>query len=158
MTPFQIKCPWKIRESELMACSRHLGKILVKMSVGSHGCPHSGALWSNPKGKLQLVFSHISKTRRPGLLLCLVVRRGKKMVSFFLLSLQLVCVFIVLLERVVHSKSVSKCPVFTSCLWAGWALRCPNGPVRCCHSLSHHTDPGGEERQQDVKNSSRQSF
>lgn len=35
MTPFQIKCPWKIRESELMARSRHLGKVPVKTRVKS---------------------------------------------------------------------------------------------------------------------------
>lgn len=36
------------RESELMACSRHLGKVLVKMRVGTHGVPHSG-----PSGQIQ---------------------------------------------------------------------------------------------------------
>lgn len=44
-------------------------------------------------------------------------------------------------------KAVSQCSTFTSCLQAGWVLHCLNGPVPCCHSLNHHTDPGWKKRQ-----------
>lgn len=56
--------------------------------------------------------------------------------SFFLLSLQLVCIV------------PSGCPIFTSCLLAGWVLHCLNDPVLCCHSLSRHTDPDWKKRRE----------
>lgn len=143
------------RESELMARGRHLGEVLVKKSVGSHGCPRSGALWSNPKGTLQLVFSHISKTRAA---FVFDGETGNTDGRFPpLVSATCVCIHCSVGPNGAFKVRL-QVSVFTSCLWAGWVLRCPNGPVRCCHSLSHRTDPGGEERQQDVKNSNRRSF
>lgn len=62
-----------------------------------------------------------------------------------LVSATCLCVIIVLLAWMMRSKAVSKCPIFTSCLRAGWVLHCLNGPVPYCHSLSHHTDPGGRK-------------
>lgn len=84
------------RESELMAPSRHLGKVPVKTRVKSK---------RDATACLQSYFEDQG---------CFCVwwwDGGTQMVSFFLLSLHLVCVFIVLLERMEHSKSVSKCPV-----------------------------------------------
>lgn len=39
-----------------------------------------------------------------------------------------------------------RCHVFTSWLEVDWAPRCLNGPAQCCHSPSHHTGPGKEQK------------